>query len=687
MTSKNIENKSQNRQSDNANPSRALFQNSLDPLTLSSRFLRNPLRNILSYYLSNIVSQIPIVPDRIKKSLTRSAAKRDYTWLSKRLIYIDQIISAQIPKSSLAVDLRQYGPFRGKDRHKIAGMKWHVALLHSFRIPSSEVDRLPTISISFVTYNSAHWLEGLFSSLLSQDYPLNRINLYFVDNGSGDETVSIIESFKAKHNQKFNSVNLYRQGNLGFGMGHDVAFRASKDEFVLVSNVDLRFHPRTILDAVRAAEVDEADIASWELRQCPYEHPKYYDPVTLETMWSSYACILVRRDAYINVGGFEERIFMYGEDVELSYRLRAAGYRLRYLPQVTVTHYVDFEDSSQRPHQLTGSISANILLRYRYGDEQDIQIGERLLESAIAGEADPVRLSAFKIAKDAVKVNKEYFSTYRLPERDVEFPFNNFDYDIVRQGHDIPLDGPQLKQGPLVSIVTRTFGPNTFLLREAIASVCNQTYTHIEHIIVEDRTNFAADLVAELKIAYNRDLRYLYSKAGGRSAAGNAGLEHANGSLLMFLDNDDLLMADHVELLVKALRDNPSSPAAYSLGWEVPTYYDQNGRYREDVPYHVASHAGPFKMKRLQKGNFMPIQNVLFRRSIYDIYGGFDLDIDHLEDWNLWCRYAQGGEFTYVPKTTAMYRVPGDIILRKSREKVMLAAENSVRHKNMNFFK
>jgi hypothetical protein len=119
-------------------------------------------------------------------------------------------------------------------------------------------------------------------------------------------------------------------------MGHDVAFKNTVDDFVLVSNCDLVFHKDSITKVVKFAIADASEIASWELRQCPYEHPKYYDPVSLQTSWSSHACILIRRSTYIDVGGYEPLIFMYGEDVELSYRFRNKGYKLRYLPQASI---------------------------------------------------------------------------------------------------------------------------------------------------------------------------------------------------------------------------------------------------------------------------------------------------------------------------------------------------------------
>ncbi|HEY8001675.1 MAG: glycosyltransferase family 2 protein [Vicinamibacteria bacterium] len=54
--------------------------------------------------------------------------------------------------------------------------------------------------------------------------------------------------------------------------------------------------------------------------------------------WAVGACLLLRRSAFDRVNGFDERYFLYFEDVDLGVRLRAAGYRLRYVPTVRVFH-------------------------------------------------------------------------------------------------------------------------------------------------------------------------------------------------------------------------------------------------------------------------------------------------------------------------------------------------------------
>jgi hypothetical protein len=64
--------------------------------------------------------------------------------------------------------------------------------------------------------------------------------------------------------------------------------------------------------------------------------------------WVSGACMLVRRDAFDAVGGFDERYFLYWEDADLCRRLRAHGYHVRYVPGATAVHHVGVSSRTAR---------------------------------------------------------------------------------------------------------------------------------------------------------------------------------------------------------------------------------------------------------------------------------------------------------------------------------------------------
>ena len=70
----------------------------------------------------------------------------------------------------------------------------------------------------------------------------------------------------------------------------------------------------------------------------------------------------------------------------------------------------------------------------------------------------------------------------------------------------------------------------------------------------------------------------------------------------------------------------------------------------------------------------MPIQCVLFHRSLYEKWGGLEEDMEQLEDWNLWTRYTLEHDFVFVEKCTSKYRVPADAYLQQIRIERMESA-------------
>lgn len=382
-------------------------------------------------------------------------------------------------------------------RSEVLSASWHRDYARLTRTTPA-VSEIPTVTISAVLFNAERWLPRFFDTILAQEFPSEKLSLHFVDHRSTDNTVKLVEAFDTEAKGRFRSIQLSFASNNGYGAGNDTAIRASTDDFVLVTNVDVEFHPNSLARAAAFAARDETDVCCWEFRQCPLEHPKYYDPVTLETAWCSHSCILIRRDAYLKVGGYDKRIFMYGEDVELSYRLRALGFRLRYLPSCTVTHHVALNDTSVRPKQLSGSLAANVLLRYRYGAPTEGVAGDIALRALASIETDSFRSASIATACKIVNNNRRHFGRLKPTKRDTVFPFVGFDYHLARDGHDIPLTPAISARRPKVTVITRTHGQKLALLTQAIAAVCNQTYPNIEHLIVEDRTDFALPLVEQV---------------------------------------------------------------------------------------------------------------------------------------------------------------------------------------------
>lgn len=565
------------------------------------------------------------------------------------------------------------------DREEILDSRW---LKYKTGVISPLSDsELPPITMSAVTYNSEKWLWDFFLSVEALDYPLEKVSINFVDNGSSDGTCASIKRFIEKNGQFFGELKLFERPNLGFGAGHDYGISKATDDFVLVTNVDMEFYPSSLREVANAAFYDDKDVACWELRQAPFEHPKYYDPVTMLTNWNAHACVLFRRAAYLKIGGYEKRIFMYGEDVELSYRFRANGFKLRYVPNAVVTHHVDMEDTTVRPHQLSGSSSANLLLRYRYGSAQDIIAGEAFFTAVSRNEHDPVRLKAWNDVKQALKKDRFHFLRTRKWRVKAKFPFREFDYDDARPGGIVPTRPYKKSEHtdmPLVTIVTRTHGPSDHFLRNCISSVLNQTYPNIEHIIVEDRTGDGEAIVEAASDIYGDRIRYMKSPGKGRSECGNYGASQARGNYICWLDNDDLFYADHIETLMRGFETKPLAVCSYALAWEA--LGDNVDGITNIASFNLpTSHAQPYSKERFQIENFIPIQAIVFKKDLFTQLGGFNPDLTYLEDWNLWARYAEMGDFVFTPRVTSMYVTPNSEQVRQARHMLLDEAYETVR--------
>jgi GT2 family glycosyltransferase len=519
---------------------------------------------------------------------------------------------------------------------------------------------VPVVDISIVTYApDLVALRELVSSLREQMQGV-QAHLLIQDHSPDPETAKQIQRDLAAE-VSFASVDVQHSSeNLGFGRGHNANAARGRAPFFFVLNQDCVLEPNVLGPLLAEASRDDARVAAWELRQVPYEHPKAYDPVTLDVPWASGAATLFRRSAFDAVGGFEPRIFMYGEDVDLSWRLRATGFRLRYLPCYAVVHRTYRFPGEVKPLQILGGVETNLCLRARFGGRRRTLSGlMRLGAETLAPEDFPGRRMGLARAGFRFLWRWPYFYATRVvPTAEFTPIFHGWNYEIRRDGAFVPLrsqrESPRIHT-PLVSILIRTVDRGAWL-EQALATVANQTWRNIEAVVIEDGPARSEAVVERFRDRLN--VRYRATGARvGRARAGNIALSEARGEWLNFLDDDDLLFADHVEVLLDAI-DKHGAKGAYGLAWETPTrVHDRDAARYEELTYFTR-HRHPFDRLALWHHNILPIQAVLFHRSLYERYGGFAEDMDQLEDWNLWTRYTLEDDFVLVEKTTSKYRVP-----------------------------
>jgi GT2 family glycosyltransferase len=212
------------------------------------------------------------------------------------------------------------------------------------------------IAICLITYNNCvetlrDWLYSVSASLdkVSKDISLM---VYYVDHGEESKLIDIDPGLG------LNVIKLPTIGNQGFAKGANRLLKeACKDgaTAAILTNPDGRFHPLCLYHMMQAHDQDNSCLI--EASQFPEEHPKEYDASTLVTKWASGCCVLIPSHVFNRVRGFDEHFFMYIEDVDFSWRVRAAGFSIKYCPNALYSHDVlAREDSLQTELFYLGSM-------------------------------------------------------------------------------------------------------------------------------------------------------------------------------------------------------------------------------------------------------------------------------------------------------------------------------------------
>lgn len=159
--------------------------------------------------------------------------------------------------------------------------------------------------------------------------------------------------------------------NLGSAQGHNRLLEKGDSEFVLIMNPDIMMAPNAIVELARVFSDKRVGMA--EAKQLPIEHPKQYDAGTGDTPWAATACTLIPRDVISTLTGFDhETFFLYCDDVDFSWRVKLAGYRVVYCPAAAAYHDKRLGEGGQWNvgwAEKYYSAEAAMLLAYKYSRE------------------------------------------------------------------------------------------------------------------------------------------------------------------------------------------------------------------------------------------------------------------------------------------------------------------------------
>ncbi len=206
---------------------------------------------------------------------------------------------------------------------------------------------------------------------------------------------------------------------------------------------------------------------------------------------------------------------------------------------------------------------------------------------------------------------------------------------------------------PRVSVIMPTYN-RPDLIRESIESVISQTFTDWELIVVNDGGGREVEAAME-KYLKDPRVRYVFAEHGGTASAINAGLHLSRGSLLAYLDDDDIFYSHHLETLVHFLDKNPDAQAAHTLFYRSLQKRKQGSW--ETVTKKVV-YGAEYSTASWRRGIQVPGRNPLMhRRSVTDEIGGASEWLCCCEDWEFYLRLLGAFDLHAVPEVTGEFIV------------------------------
>jgi N-acetylglucosaminyl-diphospho-decaprenol L-rhamnosyltransferase len=220
-------------------------------------------------------------------------------------------------------------------------------------------------SIILVNYNGSRFLDGCLKSIeLLIDS--SNCEVIIVDNFSIDDSITVIKDTLPS------AKLICSSNNLGFGKANNLAVKHSQGEYLLFLNTDTLLTENTpkILSDYLIQHQDVGIIGprinfedgSYQLscgklpsltvefidkirygidkkwhHTCSNFYSKQYSAVK-EVGWLTGACLMIRRDVFTQLGGFDESFFMYFEDKDICNRADEAGWKVLYYPKTSLIH-------------------------------------------------------------------------------------------------------------------------------------------------------------------------------------------------------------------------------------------------------------------------------------------------------------------------------------------------------------
>lgn len=225
------------------------------------------------------------------------------------------------------------------------------------------------LSVCIVNWNSRNYLTACLESIEEKTTGIN-YEIIILDNASTDGSQIYLKKYCSKN------ILIFSHTNLGFSKGNNIASKYARGRYLLFLNPDTELVTNAFYGMVRFLDRNQEFGAIGCMVKnedgsiqytCARDYPTPFNQFSYLSMlyrlfprnkmfstvelnfWDhkdsreinclSGACMMIRRDLNNVLCGFDESIFMYGEDVDLCYRIKRKGYKLYYLASEEIIHY------------------------------------------------------------------------------------------------------------------------------------------------------------------------------------------------------------------------------------------------------------------------------------------------------------------------------------------------------------
>lgn len=218
----------------------------------------------------------------------------------------------------------------------------------------------PLVSIIIVTFNSERYIKGCLKAVFETDYP--SFEVVVVDNGSTDGTLKIVE-------ERLPKVKIIKsKKNLGYAGGNNLGAKKTTGRYLAFLNPDTRVTQDWLKPLVQLIKLPNIAACQPKIMLSQqknlinltgktthflgfdwltdYQMEDY--PLSKKEITSfSGSAVLIKKEIFQKLSGFDEDFFMYYDDGDLSWRMRLAGYKILLVPDSVVYHEYKYQPKEE----------------------------------------------------------------------------------------------------------------------------------------------------------------------------------------------------------------------------------------------------------------------------------------------------------------------------------------------------